>query len=161
MSNTGTLTASMPGLWGEEAFWGFFSHAQNLRRELNTKRRYHVAAQSIGSEEFLMNVRKYIPEDRLKELYKEDFLNGTKWYPPIDCILKDTLQDSVTVISRYTYDTRLARILAEMFPDREIKCSWFIDGAGDYGSFTLRGSEVLNKTSGNLQEDLEACSNMA
>lgn len=154
MSNTGTLQIKMDGLWGEEAFWDFFSQAQNLRKELTTRRQYHVAAQSISSPDFLSTMRKHIPEQRLQELYKEDFLNGTRWYPPIDCILKDTEPDSVTTIARYTYDNRLALALAEIFPDREIRCSWFIDGVGDYGSFTLRGTDVLNETSGNLQEDL-------
>lgn len=167
MPNIGTMTASMTNLWREEAFRGFFSPNDSetegrwaeLMQQLEAERRVLMR---IPQQDFVRNMRKHVPEHRLRELYKSDFLDGSKQYPPIEAVLElKEPADSVTTLARYSPDTRIAQALAEIFPERDIRCSWFIDGAGDYGSFTLRGQKTLNAVEGNLQEDLEACANMA
>ena len=158
MANIGSFTASMPGLWREETFWSLFSPGSEKKAELiqriKNERRVRL---TVENDRFLAVLRANVPADRLREQYKGDFLDGSREYPPIHVVFDlDGAENSVTALARYTYDDRLGRALSLLFPNQRIKCSWFVDGLGDYGNFTLLNGEVLNNASGNINEDFNS-----
>lgn len=157
MANIGSFTASMPGLWREETFWSLFSPGSEKKAELiqriKNERRVRL---TVENDRFLAVLRANVPADRLREQYKGDFLDGSREYPPIHVVFDlDGAENSVTALARYTYDDRLGRALSLLFPNQRIKCSWFVDGLGGYGNFTLLNGEVLNNSSGNINEDMD------
>lgn len=157
MANSGVLSAAMPGLWREGAFWGFFSpHDPALAEEKaqSELRRCGFTHIRISNRQYLSYLRSVVSENYLDALFKREFLENPDDYPDILCVLKTSEPDVVTTLFNYTVDERMVNALGEIFPDREITCDWFIDGMGDYGSFVLKNREVVSETSGNLQEDL-------
>lgn len=157
MSNTGTITSQMVGLWEETAFWSFFSNDQKAddtkKCLMERMRKEHRISEIVANQKYVEILVNHLGKERVQEFFRDEFLEKPFLYPPIQCILDDREADSVTTFFRYTADERMARALAELFPDRKVKCDWFIDGMGDYGSFTILNRQVQEDTSGNLQDD--------
>lgn len=162
MSNTALYTASMHGLWSEEAFRGFFTHGANASEEwacimkrLKKERRVML---NVSGECFIQNLLKYVPETRLRAFFPSAYLDGSARYPQMDCILSLDERDSITTIAPYSPDSRIGQALSAIFPEKEVKCSWFIDGLGEQGSYTLLGSLSRDKSDENVNEML-SCKN--
>ena len=159
MSNTITYTTTMAGLWKEDAFWGFFD-------PLSPKTAKRILGDSlvscgevrfiISAESYAENLKAHVPMKRLRENFKADFLTpiGDSTYPPINCVLRANEPDAITTVFGYSSDDGLITGLCELFPDREIHCSWFVDGSGDYGEDTFLNHKRIKQSRGNLQEDL-------
>lgn len=153
MANTGTMTVRMDNLWNEEAFQMLFAETgwEKIKACLD-----HCGTQceTVEMDQFVKVLKKYIPEERLKTLYLPEFLEHPERFSPARCILYANEPDAITTLSVYTCDANIARLLTKIFRDRPVKCNWFIDGSGDYGSYTLRDNAYYDYVEGNLQEDL-------
>lgn len=160
MANSGTFQAGMPGMWEEDAFHMLFAATgwDKIKAGLD---RGETQYETVEMEPFVKVLQKYIPEERLRELYKPEFLEHPDSFAPCRCILYADKPDAVVTLSLYTCDASIARMLTKIFRDRPVKCDWFIDGSGDYGSYTLLDNAYYDYREGNLQEDLEKAENDA
>ena len=154
MANSGTFQAGMPGMWEEDAFHMLFAATgwDKIKAGLD---RGETQYETVEMEPFVKVLQKYIPEERLHELYKPEFLEHPNRFAPCRCILYANKPDTVVTLSLYTCDASIARLLTKVFRDRPVKCDWFIDGSGDYGSYTLLDNAYYDYREGNLQDDLE------
>lgn len=154
MANSGTFLAEMPGMWEEDAFHMLFATTgwDKIKAGLD---RGETQYETVEMVDFVKVLKKYIPEDRLKALYLPSFLEHPEQFSPVRCILYPNKPNAVTTLSVYTCDANIARLLTKVFRERPVKCNWFIDGSGDYGSYTLLNNNYYDMVEGNLQEDLE------
>ena len=154
MANSGSFLAGMPELWEEDAFHMLFAATgwDKIKAGLD---RGESQYETVEMADFVKVLRKYIPEERLRELYKPEFLEHPDSFAPCRCILYADKPDTVVTLSLYTCDASIARLLTKIFRDRPVKCDWFIDGSGDYGSYTLLDNAYYDYREGNLQDDLE------
>lgn len=153
MPNVGVLTFKMPALWNRELFWELLG-INRLDAEQQFKEQ-GFAKILVPNKHYLDVLRKHIPEDRLREIFKEDYLAGQCPDMCIFCVLHKDEPDGVSTYMDYTTDERMATGISELFPEEQVSCSWFVDGIGDYGDCVLYRGEVFNKHLGNMQDDLE------
>lgn len=154
MANSGTFLAEMPGMWEKDAFHMLFAATgwDKIKAGLDHGETQY---ETVEMDAFVKVLKKYIPEERLKTLYLPEFLEHPERFSPVRCILYANKPNSVTTLSVYTCDPSIARLLTKIFRERPVKCNWFIDGSGDYGSYTLLDNTYHDYREGNLQDDLD------
>ena len=150
MPNIGLETTKMDGLWNEELFWAILPEdrstiTQRLRKE-------RITQITIDNSDLLTALRRSVHEQRLKEIFRENYLVAPESFPPIYCSMRMDEPNSITTMRTYSPDTRLSTALSLIFPSRELTCTWFIDGLGDYGSYKLIGGMVREKCEANVND---------
>ncbi len=86
MPNVGVLTSKMHGLWHKEQFWELLGADRiEVRKELEEQ---GFAKILVPNKRYLDVLRKYVTETRLREIFNEDFLTGTKPDFCIFCVLR-------------------------------------------------------------------------
>lgn len=151
MPNVGLETTRMSGLWSEKAFRALLPEQwEPICSQLRVEKKVSF---TLRCSDFLSVLREHVGEDVLHGRYKPSFLADPDSYPPIICILDYRDPDSITTMRNYSPDTRLSEALSLVLPGREISCSWFIDGSGDFGSYKMINGEVIEKQEGNVNEN--------
>lgn len=153
MPNTGVMTSKMDGLWCKPQFWELLNtDRSDVMKQFSEN---DFAKVLVPNSHFLKTMRKYVPENRLREIFNADYLAGVHPDICIFCVLHENEPDSVSTYMDYTTDERIATGISVFFPDEKVSCSWFVDGIGDYGDCVLYRGEVLDRHLGNMQDDLE------
>lgn len=138
MPNIGTCYIKMDGLWSENTFHNMFVESWDTLMQDFGKNPQGVLAH-LSSRKIANLLNEHAPK-RAKTVLKPEFLDGQMEDWQITCHL--TEQDNAATWNRFSPDRLLPLALAVLFPEKEIKGSWFVDGLNEGGEFTWINMEL-------------------
>ena len=148
MANIGSSNVKMEGLWSEAAFQNMFVKpwaeiCKNLQDAGDAGVLEYISTRRVACV-----LREYAHAENAAKCFNAEYLYGATQMQDnlIPCMLKS--RDEATTLRKYTIDELLSTALAALFPKKEVRCDWFIDGLNEYGSFIWKGLNLVHEEKG-------------